>query len=84
MSNGLTSNQKIAHIEGQIVEYLQWIKVHYVGKGYNLDTTAEKQGLGSPEFELELQKTFDDMSKHKHQMEVLLWMLEVINNVKAQ
>jgi len=84
MSNGLTSNQKIAHIEMQIIEYLQWIKVHYVGRGTCLDRTAEKQGLGSPEFELELQKQFDDMSKHKHQMEVLLWLLEVIKNVKEQ
>jgi hypothetical protein len=80
----MSQTNKIAHIEMQIVEYLQWIKVHYVGKGINLDRTAEKNGLGSPEFELELQKQFGDMTKHKHQMEVLLWMLEVIKNVKGQ
>ncbi len=82
MSNGRTSNEKIAYVETQIIEWLQWIKVHYVGKDMSLDRTAEKNGLGSPEFELELQKHFGDMSKHKHQMEVLLWMLEVIANVK--
>lgn len=80
----MSQANKIEHIERQIVEYLQWIKVHYVGKGINLDKTANDYGIGSPEFELELQKNFDAMSKHKHQMEVLLWMLEVISNVKKQ
>jgi|DEB0MinimDraft_6_1074348.scaffolds.fasta_scaffold276755_2 AraC-like DNA-binding protein len=75
---------KLNRVENQIKAMIQWIGVHHVGKEIALTSVADKHGVGSSEFAAELQKYFEEINKHKIEIDILQWVLGEIEVARQE
>lgn len=71
---------KLSKVENQIKAMIQFIVVHQAGKEFVLNDVANKHGIGSDEMSEALFKYFEEINRHKIELDTLRWVLGEIEN----
>ena len=72
------------YLEKQVTAYVHFLRVQLVGTKFNIQKTANKHGIMSPEMNLEIQKYFNHNQQQQAELEILEWILTEIHNARQK